>query len=763
MYYPVGYKRKNSCTQAVISYKGSGATVIIMNSTFWSEKKFIIPAGLCLIMLLAGSVLSGMGGSEIAAGNLKNNFYEAGQKALARGDYRTAVHNFRQATERNPHYTRAHSGTARAYYKMGEMIRARNAYLRVLAKDKNNLEALIGLGMVHTELGEYDLAEAYLEQVSEIDPGNTENNYARGLFYLRKGSLDLAQVYFKKVERQNPAHIDSLLQLAVLEAGRGEYIQAEEFLKQARLVNPVSPEMHRVAGEIKLRQALNNKDELSRVNLLDEAYFSFMTALQIAPENTSIEKNLVIVELHRLRRTDGGMGAKMKAIRTRAERILGDFPRDHGLNYLVGALARLEGDTYQNAANALEYFQKALDIEPQDSIARFALEEIVLGFKREFPAGGALRKSMGDYHYGRVKYYLGLNRRERMRQHLRRTLIINPLHNRAIGDLLSIFRRDGNFEGFIQTLIKLRDRRPDEPRLQYRLERALKGKNQSLAYRENLLSPEMGKEQATFERTPSVVFVFDFQPAVSFPLHLNAPRLIGQALEFHLHGRGRVEPAPADFREAVINEVGKYRPEGSFFTFGNYYNPGHIARIEEVEGKKEMVDLVVGGSFHSTPNSLAVTYEVYQKRNGRLLDKFTFQAQGKDAIHEISARAALRIRNRAVFSGKVIKVNSRGVFLNLGAIDEVKVGSRMIVYRKERVGAGSPRLSRYDTEVFRKYLLKNKKGLLCEVKQIARYISRCEPVKSRIDDFHFNDIAVMFEAEPKKETAANGAGNGAQN
>ncbi len=718
--------------------------------------------GLGLALGSAGDMSLQAGAAGV--GRSAVDLFKDGQMAMGRGDYRTAADAFRRATEKNDGHIQAHLGLARSYYGMGELARARNSYLRVLARDKDNIRALTGLGRVYMGFGAYDRADDFFQRVSKLDPSNVANNYARGDFYLQRfelygnrNHLVLARDYFNKVIRVNPAHIQALLGLASTATRNHRSDRAEAFLMRAQRVDPNHVDIHAARGRIKSIEALRTADPVRRTALFEEAHRAFSIALQVAPDNHRIEKHLAFIDLYRnnLYKSKVEPGASLPSL-NRTLKLLERRPNDHRLNYLAGALYRMTkndaGAPMAHIQRSLEFTRKALELEPEDSLARFALEETLLANKGQFSSSGDFRRELGRYHFSRANHYRNRNRRERMLQHLRRTLMLDPRHAQARRERLDIFRDQGNYERFLRALIRRRDRNPDDVKLRYRLELALKGRDRSMAYKEGLLSPEGSPGRSTFQRTPARVFIFDFKPDEAFPRHPDAPALIARALNFHLREQGRAAPVSGEFREKVMDEIHKFRARSPFISFGTFYRPEHLARLEDLGGEARDVEIVVGGNYASTPTGLRVDYRVYHRKSGRLLDRFSYQAQGEDAVHEISSRAARRVISKTVMSGRVVKVKPGAVFVNVGAIDGVKKGQRFLAYRDARVYSGrkwGP--SRYDAHVFRKYLLDNKIGKMCRVDRVARYVARCIPVNADWNQFHKNDTIVKFDSGKKKK------------
>ncbi len=619
-------------------------------------------------------------------------YFNQGQSLLEKKDYRSAVFSFRTALERNPRFSRAALGAARCYFFLGDMERSRENYEVVLRLENKNIEAMTGLARVLVRSGRVDRALEYLKEVSSVDPGNTENNFAFGEMYLLTGRRNLALSYFEKVIRNSPAHIPSLLGLARLSAENGRFDDADRYVRKARQIDPIRADVHSAAGQIHLSQALLSNDENEKISHLDLAYDAFRTVLQLDPQNLDAEKRIIWISLYR-----NHIDECIHSV----ESMLARYPDNAQFNYFMGNLVRLRSPA--QSRNGIGFMRKAVQLDSSDSFARFGLEESLRDFSGDASLS-SLRGELANYHLARMRYYASINRADHVVTHLNRSIAIDSDNQNTLRQLMDLDRRNGNYESFMKNLLKLRRLNPDDARLRNLLEYALREKNKSLPYRENLLSPEVSPQDATFQRTPTRIFIYDFRPSDPFPYNPDSPGLIASALAFQLRITGRIKPVTDEFNSAVRRSIRRSNSSSSLYSYGVYYTAENISLLEDQENNVNQSAYVIHGSFQSGPTGYTINYEAMEKNSGRRVDIFSLSASGTDAIYELSIRAAARLTQMLPYGGKIIKIRPGEIFINLGRIDSVQRGDKLIVSRLNN-----------ETPVLR-------------VEEVSMYVSRCVTV-----------------------------------
>ncbi len=652
-------------------------------------------------------------------------WYEKGRASVNEGNLRESLESFREALRLNPGYNAARNAMASVYLEMGDSVRAARYFGETLKNDPENKEALTGAAESEIRLGNLTSARSFLEKADKVSAGDPEKNHVWGNYYRTLGKSRLAEQYYTKVIRTNPAHIRSLLQLALLSAENGNDTESARYLQRVRAVNPDHTDLYRTAGDIAMRKALMVKKagketesvRTERDALFSEAYQHYSTALKYA-ESPLTEKKMVLIDFYR-----GRFGAAL----SRAENIETFLPDDPELLYKTGYLRYLTSSG-GSLNDAVVYYRKAVSEAPDDPIARFSLEESVISASYNAPLKERLAEELAEYSKDLYKYYIKRNRPDKADWFLRRALLLSPEDESMHRARLESFYRENDYELFLKELKYLSEKNPSDTRLRFRLEHVARERTRSLPFRENLFSPEADPVKATFRRTPEQIFIFDFLPEESFPVHPDTSLRITQALYFHFQNAGRIAPVSPAVRSTVLKAVDQKKNDPFHKIYGVQYQPDFIRFIEDYEDRKYPVRYILQGRYRDSLTGLRVRFEVVEKMSGRPLHSFTYEAQGSEALHEIASRAVNNLKRLLPLRGEVIRSSSRGIFLNLGTIDEVKTGDEFTVTNR-RTG----------------------RELKVRISETGRYASLAEPVKAAWHEYQAGDPAAPSPPENQKD------------
>lgn len=634
--------------------------------------------------LLIAATPSGRGKSVSVRG-----YENLGRKYLEEGDLRNAVSAFRSALEQNENYIPAMEGIAKTYELMGDMERSAGYYSSIIEKEKENTRALNGLGRINTQLGNREEALKYLKQSYQINPGLSETNYALGLFYEKYGFNEIAEKYYERILRLEPGDIDALLSLASIEAKRKKFIRALGYAERASRFDPVNPEVHRMIGDIKL--GMYRSDDAGRNGeLLAEANQSFEKAKRLSPENGYVTNvRQAMVSFYQAKPEDS-VNFLLQAIESN--------PAQGQIRKFAGEVLLGMKDN-QYADLALSQLREAVRLLPADSMARYSLETAVLTLNGNPALSAELRRELADYHLKMMKYYENAGQFDKMRIHLRRALELNP-DDELLTRRLEIHRREGDYELFLDDLIRLTRSQPGNYRLKFRLERALKNRYKSLPFRSGLTIKTLMNQEETNIRTPSSAIVFDFEPMNSYSEDPAGSILVADALRFHLRQKGCVAPVSENFRSDVMKAFRRASQVDPVMSGGIKYDPAMLNLIEERERGKERADFIIHGRYATVGSEMHVEYIIIEKKSESIQARVNYRASGPRAIHDISARAASYIAGNLPCKGIVLKSAPGEIFINLGKLDGVKDGDRLrISHRGKDVGLvkvveSSARLSR---------------------------------------------------------------------
>ncbi len=363
---------------------------------------------------------------EYAAAHLK-----LGWCLLQMNDIPNAIEEFKAVLETSDdsEYTlSANYSLGHSYLAQGQLLEAREAFHKVvLEEDEEFVDAILHLGVIQLRLGfadeAIDLLKRFRRQVSEDEAAPDVQKYlAQAYFQLdRYGqamaacrkvlekTTDDAEVYelmgqiegFQNKWSAALKHLKRSLELAPESASahfhmgwvhenRGETLAAIESYKSAIARNPDSSEAYSSLGWLYLEQGkreealvifekalelsprdiglLNNLGWLySMQGKYDEALQYYQRALQVEPDSSMLRCNVGTLYMH--------MGRRDEAEREwrRALKLNNDTQASANAHYYLGVLC---GPTQQK--DALDHFNRALELDPDMSAAYFRLAEALL-------------------------------------------------------------------------------------------------------------------------------------------------------------------------------------------------------------------------------------------------------------------------------------------------------------------------------------------------------------------------------------------------
>ena len=83
---------------------------------------------------------------------------------------------------------------------------------------------------------------------------------------------------------------------------------------------------------------------------------------------------------------------------------------------------------------------------------------------------------------------------------------------------------------------------------------------------------------------------------------------------------------------------------------------------------------------------------------GYIISEFEVTGKGKESLGDVSLKTAVKLYDTIPYSGRILKLKDDGILVNLGIIDGVVTGSRLVIYMDSRSRATGDRV-RY-AEVF---------------------------------------------------------------
>ncbi len=201
----------------------------------------------------------------------------AGKKLMAKGDYRRAVLEFKNAVQAMPGNSEAHFELANAHMATGDLVSAGSEYKRALEADPKNTAAAQKLAQVMAVVGDRPLveeAERRLNALLDASPADVTALNTLAFAELKLGKRGDALRHLEEVVAKAPRQISAAALLAHTKLMEKDIKGAEDVLLEAAKQNPDTAEVLVLLGRF-----------YSAIDRLQDAELQFRQALKIQSNN----------------------------------------------------------------------------------------------------------------------------------------------------------------------------------------------------------------------------------------------------------------------------------------------------------------------------------------------------------------------------------------------------------------------------------------------------------------------------------------------
>ncbi|HET7289822.1 MAG TPA: tetratricopeptide repeat protein, partial [Thermodesulfobacteriota bacterium] len=115
---------------------------------------------------------------------------------------------------------------------------------RAVQLDPDDAESLLFLGIMDTEAGNYESAEARFKKITELYPDNEKSYFFLGKLYYEKGDYARAEENYKKALDINPSFGSALVELALVYEQQGKMKESERIYQDVIVLFPHSLESY---------------------------------------------------------------------------------------------------------------------------------------------------------------------------------------------------------------------------------------------------------------------------------------------------------------------------------------------------------------------------------------------------------------------------------------------------------------------------------------------------------------------------------------
>jgi tetratricopeptide (TPR) repeat protein len=580
----------------------------------------------CFLLLSSVILLS------TAAAQQKNavELYREGEQALLRGDIYRAIDTFKEALSVNERYVEPVHGLAKIYFRLGEYEVANRYIQTARTLDRENTEIAALEGRIYTGLGRFEDAERVFERILNEEPNNLEAQFGKAELQVARGNAREALDTYLQALQAHPRNKRGLLSAALLYDNLDQPADAERLIRTAVQYYPNDTATHTIAARYyKNRGRYENAEQHAT------------RALNLDPGNEQALTYLIEIFFE-----SGRYGKAVPHIR----KSLQDNRSNYLLWYYLGKGLAETGSTDE----AVRAFRTALRLRPDDEISRIVLEEHLLD-TREMDS--ETRREAAAVRFASAAEYEQDNRIGLARQEYRRGLKMYPYSVEGRTGYAGTYKQTGDYGKYLSILEVVQEEGELSTDLQDELE----------IYRretEENVSADWEIDQFGIDRFTYSIPVFT--RSTSRVLHTGSAKALSDYFMGHLLGFETIE-VPLT---AVTG------------TFGEAYR-----RARENEAH-----FFVLLSLEETDRSFSAHAELYNGRTGELVEGWSVYRTGNDKVTRVLYRLAEDLRSSLPLRGEIYRRDEERVLLNVGSFHGLEDEEELAVIRRENIRLASAAL-----------------------------------------------------------------------
>jgi len=166
---------------------------------------------------------------------------------------------------------------AQAYRALKKVDQAEFIYNNILSKDKNNVQAMLGLVSINIYLQNFEDAKPLLTKVNLIDPKNSKLWQLKGMVARREGDINNAILFLEKSSQLDSDNIVTLRDTANAYIALKNYDKAEQLINKVLLLSPKDPQAQLMKSSL-----LKNLDQSK---LADQVLVELSNQISAVDEN----------------------------------------------------------------------------------------------------------------------------------------------------------------------------------------------------------------------------------------------------------------------------------------------------------------------------------------------------------------------------------------------------------------------------------------------------------------------------------------------
>ncbi|PKA03644.1 hypothetical protein CH375_15780, partial [Leptospira ellisii] len=310
-----------------------------------------------------------------------------------------------------------------------------------------------------------------------------------------------------------------------------------------------------------------------------------------------------------------------------------------------------------------------------DSVSRQKAETVALTY---FPENHAFRRKLGEYRMQRFRSSKNSLLFDMASHHLSSARELIPGQPEVQFQTLNEYKRTGFFPRYLNLLLLLRKKYPENEKYQYEIENLLDSMKQSVAYREGMLQITGDNLLENNGRPPPVILTYDVSDKTFKGNYPDLSALVSSSVRKILSLNPTV--ALSDVLESNRSNISSLDVSPENYTgLLPYSEPLYLKLRDNVKNGVKPRFLIYG-SLKYENHSLSIEWTIKDAKHEKVLTTFRIYSKGRDFIPEAASRSAAKILTAIPPSASVLKVKDEDILINAGALDGLKKGSKIQTY-----------------------------------------------------------------------------------
>ncbi|EMM76464.1 tetratricopeptide repeat protein [Leptospira santarosai] len=587
---------------------------------------------------------------------------QEGESFLKIRDYTAAYQSFSEAFRSNPVSTRSLLGLANAAKHLHKDKESFEAYNKVLALEPENKIAIKGAALAYARKKEYQNSLNLLKPALEIDPFDPVLAPIQIQILLEMGNYESA---LKKLEISRSKFQNSK-EIQILEAKVNG--KTGNFSKSYHLWNAIlssssdDPDLFFNMALLLIDWSQRSSD-YERRQKLEAAAEKLERAISLYPDFEE-----AINSLARIKIWQGDFSSAALLSR----KLVSLYPQNPSYLYLKALTEEKEMNKDFSPKDALTEILKLDDL---DSISRQKAESVALNL---FPENHSFRRKLGEYRMQRFHSSKNSLLYDMASHHLASARELIPGQPEVQFQTLSEYKRTGFFPRYLNLLLFLRKKYPENQKYQYEIENLLNSMKQSIAYKEGFLEITDDNIVENYGRTPPVLLLFDLSDMSYLGDYPDLALLVSSSVRRNLSLNPTV--SLSEVLESVRNNPTSFDIKVDPYTGTLPYTESTFLKIKNSAKNGIKPRFLVYGSLKYENHSLFIDWTIKDSKHEKILSKFRVFSKGRDFIPEAVTRSVSKISATIPPSGSVLKVKDEDIIINVGTLDGLKKGSKVQIH-----------------------------------------------------------------------------------